>query len=550
MSVSDKVLGIDLGTTYSCVCCLNDYGKAEILRNSDDELTTPSVVWFSDAMTVVVGQQAKNMSIVDPDKVVSVVKRNMGNPEYRFSCNGKEYRAEEISAFILRKLTQDAWDRLGEEVRDVVITCPAYFCVQEREATKLAGQLAGLNVLQIINEPTAAAVAYGVDSIDPDAKKTVLVYDLGGGTFDATLISVEGRNVTHSGEDEINVICTDGKHTLGGVDWDQSMVNLIVNHVCQNEGCDETQLASPQMQQELFLLAERMKKQLTHQENAQSRLTTNSESFNVSISKKDFEENSSFLLHETLRFIDQLMGEARKKGYSKVDQVLLVGGSSRMPQVAEAVEQMMKMPVRIFEADECIAKGAAIMGFRKYAEISGISLEAFRGTTNIQLPGKKGKETAVFPAIPKVTNVSCKSFGMKAFSHLIDQEKIFNIIFKNDEVPAEKKSEFATRVENQRGVALGVYENDNSWTQEGAQQGYKLESGKKLWEGELKFPRPMPKGHPFDVCFNLDDSGCLKIYVKDDATNSEVRDSVQVGSIISKDDTKTLYNAQARLTVE
>lgn len=550
MSKSTKVLGIDLGTTYSCVCCLNDYGKAEILRNSDDELTTPSVVWFSDAMTVVVGQQAKNMSIVDPNKVVSVVKRYMGNPEYRFSCDGKEYRAEEISAFILRKLTQDAWDRLGEEVRDVVITCPAYFCVQEREATKLAGQLAGLNVLQIINEPTAAAVAYGVDSIDPDAKKTVLVYDLGGGTFDATLISVEGRNVTHSREDEINVICTDGKHTLGGVDWDQSMVDLIVRHVCHNEGCDESLLTSPQMHQELFLLAERMKKQLTHQENAQSRLTTNSESFNVSISRKEFEENSSSLLNETLRFIDQLMGEARKKGFNKVDQVLLVGGSCRMPQVAKAVEQMMKMPVRIFDPDECIARGAAIMGFRKFAEVSGITLKTFGGTTNIQLLGKKGKETVVLPAIPKVTNVSSKSFGMSAHSSKTHELKLFNIIFKNDEVPIKKNRSFRTLVENQNSVSLDVYENDNSWTSEGDNNGYKVESGEKLWEGELKFPRPMPKGHPFDVCFHLDDSGCLQIYVKDDATNSEVRDSIQVGSIISKDDTKTLYNAQARMIVE
>jgi len=219
-----KIFGIDLGTTYSCVAFINDYGQAEIIPNTEGDRTTPSIVWF-DGKRAVVGQQAKEMTNVRPEAVCSFVKRSMGNDDYTFDVDDVAYTPEHVSSLILKKLVQDAAAYLGEPITDVVITCPAYFFVKEREATKRAGEIAGLNVLQIINEPTAAAFAYGIKPNEETNDRFALVYDLGGGTFDTTIVRIS--------QNGIDVLCTDGDHQLGGKDWDDCLVQHIIK--CFNE---------------------------------------------------------------------------------------------------------------------------------------------------------------------------------------------------------------------------------------------------------------------------------------------------------------------------
>jgi len=212
----EKVFGIDLGTTYSCIAQVDEYGKPVVLANFENERTTPSVVFFEDDGSKIVGLEAKNMLKTDPQKVVSFIKRNMGDPNFLFIHNEIQYKPEEISSFILKKLVKDASEKVGFEIKDVVITCPAYFGINEKEATKIAGEIAGLNVKSIINEPTAAALTYGIDHVQD---QTVLVYDLGGGTFDITMIQVK--------PEAIDVVVTGGDHNLGGKLWDDALMSYF-----------------------------------------------------------------------------------------------------------------------------------------------------------------------------------------------------------------------------------------------------------------------------------------------------------------------------------
>ena len=221
-----KVFGIDLGTTYSCIAFVNEHGKPEVIPNFDNNRTTPSVVFF-DEDNIIVGEEAKNNIKVYSDQVVSFIKRNMGNSDFIFEYDGNTYKPEEISSYILKKLVKDAEQNLGFEISDVIITCPAYFGINERESTRKAGEIAGLNVRAIINEPTAAALAYGMDKAE---NKVVLVYDLGGGTFDITMIEIKP-------DSEINVIVTGGDHDLGGKDWDDKITNYLVQEFAQPYRC-------------------------------------------------------------------------------------------------------------------------------------------------------------------------------------------------------------------------------------------------------------------------------------------------------------------------
>ena len=232
-----RVFGIDLGTTYSCIAYIDEYGKPVVLKNSDGDLTTPSVVMVETEGNVIVGSEAKRSLEIDPDRTVQFIKRKMGKEDDTFTLNGREYSAPELSAYILEKLVNDANEELrqqgvienGEEIKDVVITCPAYFGMQEREATKTAGEIAGLNVIDIINEPTAAAISYG--AMGSEKNETVLVYDLGGGTFDITVMNINGN--------EISVVCTGGDDTLGGKNWDEALIDYLVERYQEEFGDDE-----------------------------------------------------------------------------------------------------------------------------------------------------------------------------------------------------------------------------------------------------------------------------------------------------------------------
>lgn len=557
---SKKVLGIDLGTTYCCVSVIDESGAAVILKNSSGVKTTPSWVLFGENNKVTVGEEAKNSASAFPNSIVSEVKRQMGNESYRYSTKSGEYRAEEISALILRKLVADACAELGEDISDVVITCPAYFFVNERKATQIAGELAGLNVLQLLNEPTAAAIAYGMDQIHPDQKKNVLVYDLGGGTFDVTLISIIGANRSKDGKSNIVVVCTGGKATLGGVDWDQALVDIMLQklsleHSFSIDDDVDDPIERSTLYQDLAIKAENIKKKISAAEQCREVFYANGSKMFVQVTRKEFEEYTKNLITNTITETQKMLDEAKKKGEDHIDEILLVGGSSRMPQVAKAVESAFHIKPFLFDPDESVAKGAAIMGLKLQLEDIGIKLPSGRDTRNdtITLPGSE-EEIKLPPGMGAViTNVSSKSFGSSALDSaaLAQGEKmlkIYNIIYKNDSIPVSAQKTFLTVEDGQNGMTITIYENDNARVVD-ENKGFDLESSNLLWKGLLSFPRPMPAHHPCIFQFSLDANGLLNVRFYDEKTKSEHTQEISVGYAISKDESNAMLERQSALNI-
>ena len=301
----NKVLGIDLGTTYSCVAYIDENNKPVVLKNSEGDLTTPSVVYFEDGNEVLVGESAKESSKIYPEKSVAFIKRSMGQPNANVFVNDKEMTPPEVSSYILKKIVTDACDTLrmegkisdDENIKDVVITCPAYFGINERSATKTAGELAGLNVLQIINEPTAAAITYGV--ADNKSDKVVLVYDLGGGTFDVTIIHIKPG--------EIDVVCTGGDHTLGGKDWDDTIIMYVDDEFCRQTGTSESILDDPETLQEITLSVEKAKKLLTSKEKAPISVNYKGRRARIELTREKFDELTKPLLDRTIALTQDML---------------------------------------------------------------------------------------------------------------------------------------------------------------------------------------------------------------------------------------------------
>src|SRR6476646_8914608 len=314
-----KVVGIDLGTTFCATAHIDPYGKPQIIPNSESERLTPSVILF-DGASVIVGTLAKNNAVAEAEKIVDFVKREMGKPKEQFhrDFGGKVYSAEELSALILRKLKSDAEKYLKEPVTDAVITVPAYFNDAERTATITAGQLAGLNVLQIINEPTAAAVAYGLDKLEED--QTVFVFDLGGGTFDVTIMRIEGHSIT--------MLATNGDHRLGGKDWDDVIVNFVAEEFDRAYG--ENPLLDLQSYQDLQSRALAAKIQLSSRQRSAIVHGYNGKSVKVELTREDLENRTRHLVEKCKTMCEIVMQEA-KLDWSNIDKVLMVGGMTRMP---------------------------------------------------------------------------------------------------------------------------------------------------------------------------------------------------------------------------
>src|SRR4051812_14155146 len=314
-----KVVGIDLGTTFCAVAHIDQYGKPQIIPNVESERLTPSVILF-DGSNVIVGSLAKNNAVAEAERIVDFVKREIGKPKEQFQreFNGKVYSAEELSALILRKLKADAEKYLKEPVTDAVITVPAYFNDAERTATITAGQLAGLNVLQIINEPTAAAVAYGLDKLDED--QTVFVFDLGGGTFDVTIMRIENQS--------IRMVATNGDHRLGGKDWDDIIVNLVAEEFDRLHG--ENPLLDLQSYQDLQSRALAAKIQLSSRPRTTLVHSFNGKSIKIELTREDFEQLASPLVEKCKAITEIVLQEARMT-WANIDKILMVGGMTRMP---------------------------------------------------------------------------------------------------------------------------------------------------------------------------------------------------------------------------
>ena len=354
--MSKYVFGIDLGTTYSCIARIRIDGttKAEVIRNNEGDYMTPSVVSF-EGDSVIVGNAAKTEATLNPDTTVMLVKTLMGKSNFAIRYNGEDRTPEEISSYILRKLAKDASEQLGVEVKDVVITCPAYFGIAERVATKNAGIIAGLNVLEIISEPIAAALFYGCAKEQDE--KTILVYDLGDETFDVTIIRISSN--------KIEIICSDGDHDLGGKKWNDILIRYLVDQFIKKTGHDVE--FDEYAVQDLRLKAEKIKKQLISKNQIGYIMEVAGNIEKIFITRDKFDEITSTLLDETLKKTEEAIEVARKKGYGKIDEILLVGGSTRMLQVKKALtEKFSESKIKILEPDKAVVKGAAIHALNIY----------------------------------------------------------------------------------------------------------------------------------------------------------------------------------------
>ncbi|GHO86335.1 Hsp70 family protein [Dictyobacter formicarum] len=346
-----SVFGIDLGTTYSCISYIDQYGKPVIVPMEDGGTTLPSVVRF-DGTQRIVGMEARNSAVLFPTQVVQAVKRHMGEADWHFSYQGIDYTAEEISSYILRKLVNDAENYLHVVVKDVVITCPAYFGVLQRDATVRAGELAGLMVREIINEPTAAAITYGLQN--EQGEKTFLVYDLGGGTFDTTVIRVKAG--------EIAVVATGGDDNLGGRNWDEAVLVYLAEQWQTLSGSSSDPTDFPESLQDLWSKAETAKITLTLRLNINVTVAHEGKLITVPLSREKFAALTDYLLEKTIKLTRETMYNARMRDCDHYDQIILVGGSTRMPQVAARLSEEFNIPVRAFEPDTAVAKGAACYG--------------------------------------------------------------------------------------------------------------------------------------------------------------------------------------------
>ena len=350
--------GIDLGTTNSCIAYVDDSGRPVILKSAEGEDTTPSVVYFESAQNVVVGRQAKDSALLDPEMVVELVKRQMGR-DVHYTFHGQDHTPESVSALILRELARAAAEQAGEQVRDVVITIPAYFGLLEREATQKAGQIAGLNVLDVLAEPVAAALAYQALG-ESEGVRHLFVYDLGGGTFDTTVIRIDG--------DDVKVVCTDGDSQLGGADWDGKIIDFLLKDLT-SQYPDLDPSGDEQFMQDLATSAERAKKALSTKETTKHTVRFGGAVAQLELTRERLEELTSELFERTMEITGRTIETARAEGIDHFDDVLLVGGMTIMPVIARTLKERFGLDARQQDPHLAVAKGAAI--FALIREIKG-----------------------------------------------------------------------------------------------------------------------------------------------------------------------------------
>lgn len=488
-----RAIGIDLGTTYSAVSIVNDFGKPEILPNREGEAITASVVLFQGDMPLV-GSMAKRAAATDPDNVVQFVKRQMGNPAWSFDApGGKSYRPEEVSALILKRLKDDAEMVLGEPVTDAVITVPAYFDDANRRATIDAGTMAGLNVLRVLNEPTAAAIAYGVAN---DSDGTFLVFDLGGGTFDVTVLK--------SDNDNYEVLATDGDKNLGGFDWDNEIMRYVSKEFEAETGTNllDDDAASADLRDK----AEIAKRTLTSVGKANIMISHGGHSKVIPITREEFQELTAGLLSRAEFLTNDVLEQADLK-WDEITHVLLVGGSTRMPMIREMVERISgKKPERNLNPDEIVAMGAAIQ-----ASIS--VTETGSGSGNTDSASDAGAAAAApVPGLAGITvkDVTSQSLGIIA---LDDDHKEINsiIISRNSPIPLQESGVYLTLQNNQTRFKVTVTEGDDS----------DPDFVNSLGEQVLPIA-PYPKGAKFEVTYSYDVDQVVHVGVVDLQTNLPV----------------------------
>ena len=482
-----KIIGIDLGTTNSCVAVMEG-GQPTVIANTEGARTTPSVVAFTKNGERLVGEPAKRQAVTNADKTISSIKRKMGTNE-KVNIDGKQYSPQEISAMILQKLKADAEGYLGEKVTEAVITVPAYFNDAQRQATKDAGKIAGLDVKRIINEPTAAALAYGLDN---EKEQKIMVYDLGGGTFDVSIIDI--------GDGVIEVLSTAGNNRLGGDDFDQKITDYMLADFKAKEGVD---LSNDKMAlQRLKEAAEKAKKELSSATTTNINLpfiTATSEGpkhFDMDLTRAKFDELTSDLVEKTAEPVQRALSDAGLRP-SDLGQVLLVGGSTRIPAVQDKVRQLTgKEPSKSLNPDECVALGASIQGGK--------------------LAGEAGAGDILLLDVTPLS-LSIETMGGVAT----------RLIERNTTIPTKKSQIFSTAADNQTAVDINVVQGERQFARD----------NKSLGQFRLDGIPPAPRGVPqIEVTFDIDANGIVNVSAKDLGTGKEQHITITAGSNMSDAD--------------
>ncbi len=482
-----KIIGIDLGTTNSCVAVMEG-GNAVVIPNSEGARTTPSVVAFTNTGERLVGQVAKRQAITNHDRTVASIKRHMGS-DYKVTIDGKNYTPQQISAMTLQKLKADAEAYLGEPVTEAVITVPAYFTDSQRQATKDAGQIAGLTVKRIINEPTAAALSYGIDK---EEEQTVMVYDLGGGTFDVSIIEM--------GEDVQQVLATAGNNRLGGDDFDQRVINWIVEEFKKTEGIDLSQ--DKMAGQRLKDAAEKAKIELSSRTTTSINIpfitvdaTGTPKHLDLTLTQAKFNELTADLVEGTMGPVRQALSDSGL-AISEIDKVLMVGGSSRIPAVQEAVKKLIgKDPFKGINPDECVALGAAYQGGILGGEVENGLL---------------------------LLDVTPLSLGIETAGGICTR-----MIERNTTIPTKKSQVFSTYSDNQPAVDIKVLQGEREFARDNKML------GTFLLDGIAPAPRGIPQ---IEVTFDIDRNGIVHVSAKDLGTGKEQNITITSSTNMSKED--------------
>ena len=491
-----KIIGIDLGTTNSCVAVMEG-GSAVVIPNSEGARTTPSVVGFTKTGERLVGQVAKRQAVTNAERTISSIKRHMGT-DYKVDIDGKKYTPQEISAMILQKLKADAEAYLGEPVTEAVITVPAYFTDAQRQATKDAGQIAGLNVKRIINEPTAAALSYGIDK---EQDQTVMVYDLGGGTFDVSIIEM--------GDGVQEVKATAGNNHLGGDDFDQRIINWMIESFKASDGIDLTK--DKMAMQRLKEAAEKSKIELSSTPSSMINLpyitadATGPKHLELTLTKAKFDELTHDLVESTMGPVKQALSDAGLKP-ADIHKVLMVGGSSRIPAVQEAIKNFMgKDPFKGINPDECVALGAAYQGGVLAGDVKDGLL---------------------------LLDVTPLSLGLETMGGICTK-----IIERNTTIPTKKSQIFSTAADNQSAVDINVLQGEREFAKD----------NKQLGMFRLDGIAPAPRGVPqIEVTFDIDANGIVHVSAKDLGTGKEQNITITSSTNMSKDDIdKAVKEAEA-----